>query len=63
MLYIKRLHRQIVLRFGMAELRISPSTNELCDRLTQGFPGFESPEDQSLRNVAFALLDQAFEEF
>jgi hypothetical protein len=36
LLYIKRLDRQIVLRFSMAEVRINASANELCDRLTQG---------------------------
>jgi hypothetical protein len=52
LLYIKRLDRQIVLRFGMAEVRINAGTGELCDRLTQGVPGFESPAGQSLRNLA-----------
>ena len=40
------------LRFSMAEVRISASTDELCDRLTQGFPRIESPADPSLRNLA-----------
>jgi len=52
LLRIKRSDRQIVRRFGVAEVRIGASTNELSDRITQGFPGFESPADQSLRNLA-----------
>ena len=52
LLYIKRQDRQILLRFGMAEARINAGTNELCDRLTQGVPGFEGPAGQSLRNLA-----------
>jgi hypothetical protein len=38
---------QILPRFGMAEVRISAGSRELCDRLTQGFPQFESPAGQS----------------
>jgi hypothetical protein len=67
LLYIKRQDRQIVLRFGMAEARINAGTGELCDRLTQGVPGLKvqrvSHSETLQVSVAFAVLEQAFEEF
>jgi len=51
----------------VVEARISASTNDLCDRLTQGLPGFESPAHEYCEtlqvSVAFAVVKQAFEEF
>jgi len=51
----------------VVEARISASTNDLCDRLTQGFPRFESPAHECCEtlqvSVAFAVVKQAFEEF
>ena len=37
-------HSVIVLRFSMAEVRISADNNELCDRLIQGVTGIEIPD-------------------
>jgi len=48
--------REIVLRFGVAEVRINAGTGELCDRLIQGFPGFENPAGHPLRDPAFACV-------
>jgi hypothetical protein len=65
--YIKRLNRQILLRFTMAELRISASTNELCDRLIEAFRDLKvqrvSHSETLQVSVAFAVVEQAFEEF
>src|SRR5262249_33077260 len=37
-------HSVIVLRFSMAEVRISADNNELYDRLIQGVTGIETPD-------------------
>jgi hypothetical protein len=67
LLYIKRLDRQIVLRFSMAEVRISASTNELAGRLIEAFRDLKVQRithSETLQvSVAFAVVEQAFEEF
>ena len=67
LLYIKRQDRQILLRFGMAEVRINAGTNELCDRLIEAFRDLKvqrlSQSETLQLSVAFAVLEQAFEEF
>ena len=67
LLYIKRLDRQIVLRFSMAEVRINAGTNELCDRLIEAFRDLKlqrvSHSETLQVSVAFAVVEQAFEEF
>ena len=63
----QRLDRQIVLRFSMAEVRISASTNELSDRLIEAFRELKvqriSHSETLQVSVAFAVVEQAFESF
>jgi hypothetical protein len=51
----------------MAEVRISASTNELCDRLIEAFRELKiqriSHSETLQVSVAFAVVEQAFEEF
>jgi hypothetical protein len=65
LLYIKRQDREIVLRFSVAELRISAETIEL--KLIEAFSEMELQRIRSRRGAvrcrAFAVLEQAFEEF
>jgi hypothetical protein len=67
LLYIKRQDREIVLRFSVAEVRISAETIELCDELIEAFSEIKFQRIshcEALRFVvAFAVLEQAFEEF
>ena len=64
---IKRLDRQIALRFGMAEVRTNPGTGELCDRLIEAFRDLKvqrvSHSETLQLSVPFAVVEQAFEEF
>ena len=61
------LDRQIALRFSMAEVRINAGTNELCDKLIEAFRDLKVQRIghcETLRvSVAFAVVEQAFEEF
>jgi hypothetical protein len=56
-----------VLRFSVAEVRISAETIELCDKLIEAFSEIEfqriSHGEARRVVVAFAVLEQAFEEF
>ena len=67
LLYIKRQDRQILLRFGMAEVRTNPGTGELCDRLIEAFRDLKvqrvSHSETLQLSVPFAVVEQAFEEF
>jgi len=51
----------------MAEARINAGTNELCDRLIEAFRDLKvqrlSQSETLQLSVAFAVLEQAFEEF
>jgi hypothetical protein len=64
---IKRLDREIVLRFGMAEVRINAGTGELCGRLLEAFRDLKIQRithSETLQvSLAFAVVEQAFEEF
>ena len=67
LLYIKRQDREIVLRFSVAEVRIIAGSNELCDKLIEAFAEMKIQRIshcEALRIVvAFAVMEQAFEEF
>jgi hypothetical protein len=52
LLNIKRLDRQLVLRFSWAQVRINASTNELCDRLTLEALREWKSSGESLQNLA-----------
>jgi hypothetical protein len=66
LLYIKRLDRQIALRFGMAEVRINAGSSELCDRLIEAFRDLKvqrvSHSETLQVSVAFAVVEQALHE-
>jgi hypothetical protein len=51
LLYIKRQDREIVLRFSVAELRISAETIELCDKLIEAFSEMELQRIRSRRGA------------
>jgi hypothetical protein len=67
LLYIKRQDRELVLRFTVAEVRIIANTHELCDKLIESFGEMKIQRIshcEALRvTVAFAVVEQAFEEF
>jgi hypothetical protein len=67
LLYIKRQDQEIVLRFSVAEVRIIAGSNELCEKLVEAFSEMKIQRIshcQALRvTVAFAVMEQAFEEF
>jgi hypothetical protein len=67
LLYVKRQDREILLCFSVAEVRISGATDELCKKLIEGFSEMKIQQIthcETLRVVvAFAVMEQVFEEF
>ena len=60
----QRLDREILLRFSMAEVRISASTNELCHGSHKAFRELKVQRISHCEtlqvSVAFAVVEQAF---
>ena len=67
LLFIKRRDREILLRFAVAQVRIVADSDELCSKLIEAFSELKIQQIShggSLRvTVAFAAMEQEFEEF
>ena len=64
---MRHLDQEIILRFSVAEVRMSAASNDLCDKLIEAFAEMKIQRlihSEALRiSVAFAAMEQVLEEF
>jgi len=67
LLYIKRRDQEILLRFTVAEVRITADSDDLCSKLIEAFTELKIQQithcEQLKITIAFATMKQELEEF
>lgn len=67
LLYIKRRDQEILLRFTIAEVRITADSDDLCAKLIEAFTELKIQQITHCEHlrvaIAFATMEQDLEEF